>query len=72
MKNKKRKLSDGLERLDKTQVHNYRPLVDRDGRYIPFCDFHCHRGISLTSELCEERGCHHYRKLYIRKGTRLK
>jgi len=39
---------------------------DENGRYIPYCDFNVHRGISRTPELCEERTCIYYRRLYIK------
>ncbi len=50
-----------------TKVLKFRPLKDAKGRYLPFCDFHYHRGISKTPEICEERNCVHYLKLYIEK-----
>ena len=50
-----------------TKVLKYRPLKDAKGRYIPYCDFGYHMGISLRPELCEQRKCNHYYKLYIQK-----
>lgn len=50
----------------RTKVTLFRPLRDRDGRYIPFCDFGMHQGISKTYEICEKRGCIYYHKLYIK------
>jgi len=41
------------------------PNQDAEGRYVPFCDFHKHQGIPRKPEVCEQRQCHHYKKLYI-------
>lgn len=60
---KKRKNRSKLE----TKVFRFRPLRDKEGRYVPFCDFGYHQGYVKTPEICEERKCQHYNKLYIPK-----
>jgi hypothetical protein len=40
-------------------------VSDHLGRYIPFCDFGYHRGLIKAEEVCRQRHCHHYFKLYI-------
>ncbi len=62
-KPKLKKLKDGLE----TKVLKFRPLKDREGRYVPYCDFGYHMGYCKTPEICESRGCLHYYKLYIKR-----
>jgi len=49
-----------------TKVFKYPPLKDSKGRYIPFCNFGYHKGIVLTPEICEQRKCIHYYKLYLK------
>ncbi len=51
----------------KTKILKYKPLKDQKGRYIPYCDFRSHKGISKTPEICEQRKCKNYYKLYILK-----
>lgn len=52
----------GLE----TKVLKCKPLTDKNGRYIPYCDFGYHQGISQTPEICAKRNCIHYHKLYLK------
>ena len=44
---------------------NRKLIHQDDGRYIAFCDYRWHRGIVKDKEICEQRECRHYRKLYI-------
>ena len=60
---KRRHKEDGLA----SEVFKSKPLRDEKGRYVPFCDFGYHQGISLKPEVCEQRNCMHYKKLYIPK-----
>ena len=55
-----------LEDKTKTNVTRFRPLRDRNGRYIPYCDFGYHQGLIRTPEICEQRECIHYKKLYLK------
>lgn len=48
-----------------TKVFKFRPFIDVKGRYIPYCNFGYHQGIACTKDICEERKCKHYHKLYI-------
>lgn len=45
------------------KVFSYPPLKDKIGAYIPFCDFHCHRGILTrrSEKKCQSRNCEHYK-----------
>lgn len=49
----------------KTHVFRFKPLRDGKRRYIPFCDFSAHFGLATNYELCEERQCKFYRRLYL-------
>jgi len=40
-------------------------LKDDIGRYIPYCDFGYHQGLVKRPDVCEQRGCKYYHKLYI-------
>ena len=59
-------MSRGKRGKLETKVFKYAPLKDAKGRYIPYCDFGYHRGISQTPEICEERKCTHFKKLYLK------
>ena len=62
MINKKRYRKDGLV----SKVWDFQPTQDEKGKhYVPFCTYKHHVGISLFHEVCEKRGCYHYRKLYV-------
>ena len=50
----------------RTKVMKYRPLKDSEGRYLPYCDFSMHQGVSKTPEVCEKRECTYYKKVYIK------
>lgn len=66
-KRRGRHTSDGLKSLvDKTA-----PLEDEKGRYVPFCDYHCHYGKVLDINVCNIRKCFHYHKLYITNDTQV-
>jgi len=54
---------DGLT----SKVEFVRLRYDEDGAYIPYCSFNVHRGISLRPEVCEQRGCNHYVRLYVER-----
>ena len=41
---------------------------DSEGRYIPYCDFGYHQGLVRKPEVCEQRECSHYYKLYINQN----
>ena len=62
-----RKGKDGLS----SRVLNFKPLRDDMGRYIPYCDFGPHQGISLRPSVCEQRACEHYRRLYLNGEGRI-
>ena len=34
-------------------------------KYLPFCDYHWHRGLIHDENVCIIRKCRHYHKLYI-------
>lgn len=59
----KKKSKDGL--ASKVMVFPKKPVIDDTGRYIPYCDFGCHRGLILREEVCQIRECRHYHKLYL-------
>jgi len=50
---------------DRTLVWKFKPLKDKVGKYIPFCNFGYHQGIVRTPDICEDRHCKHYKRLYI-------
>ena len=58
---RKRHKKDGLE----SEVFKSPPLRDERGRYMPYCDLGYHQGLVLKPEVCEQRNCTHYRRLYI-------
>lgn len=60
MSRKKRK-KDGLA----SKVWGFEPVKDERGKYIPYCDFGCHRGIIVDEDVCVSRSCTHYFRLYI-------
>ena len=33
--------------------------------YLPYCNYQNHRGLIKKEEVCQERNCRHYHKLYI-------
>lgn len=49
----------------KTKVHQLEVLVDKYGRYVPWCDYEPHIGYIRTPDICQERKCKHYRELRI-------
>lgn len=65
-KRKKSKGTDGLESL----VMPFKPLKDEKGDFIPYCDFGYHKGIVLRPEVCEQRNCTNYYKLYINQNAK--
>jgi len=38
---------------------------DENGRYLPYCLMSYHSGVIKNEEICQERECRHYRKLYF-------
>ncbi len=58
-KNKESKLEE------KTRVLKFNPIILDGERFIPYCNFEFHQGISKTYEICERRSCKHYKRLYI-------
>lgn len=60
---KRRKKNDGLT----SKVVGLKIIRDDEGTYLPFCDYHQHRGYVLRTYVCEKRECFHYHKLYITK-----
>lgn len=66
MKNKK----DGLV----SKVVNFKlNQISRDenkNRYIPYCDYHWHRGLIQDENVCEIRRCRHYHRMYISNLTK--
>ena len=63
MKHQNKKNKEG--KLE-TKVLRFRPLSDKGGRFIPFCDYGYHQGYSKTPTICSSRECKHYYKLYIK------
>ncbi len=61
-----------MEKHLKPKVTKYRPLRDELGRYVPFCDFGFHQGLIRTPEICEERNCTHFHRLYIEPKTNIR
>jgi hypothetical protein len=49
------------------KIHSIFIVSDSKGRYIPYCDFGYHRGLIIAEEVCKQRHCDHYYKLYIEK-----
>jgi hypothetical protein len=47
------------------KVIKFEPLIDKDGQFIPYCDFQFHRGILKDNRKCERNNCRYYRKLYL-------
>jgi len=48
-----------------------KPMKNETGRFIPYCDFHMHRGIPTDWYVCERLNCTHYKRLYLKNGERL-
>lgn len=66
MKKCKKKQSNGLE----SKVMKISPkfiVLDEIGQYIPYCDFGYHRGLVIDEEVCKQRHCKNYYRLYIKK-----
>ena len=61
-KYKKRKLEKVME---------FEPILDIQGRFIPFCIYEPHRGIPKSYKNCEQRKCRHYRKLYLYRSFKI-
>ncbi len=59
-------MSRGKRGKLETKVLKCRPLTDEKGKYIPYCDFGYHQGVIKTPEICEERNCIHFQKLYLK------
>ena len=55
-----------------SKVWKFRPQEDDDGRYVPYCDFGYHLGVILDENICEERQCDHYMKLYLDVGVKFR
>ena len=50
-----------------TKVLKFKPLRDDNNkRFIPYCDFGFHQGYILTPNICEQRRCSHYLRLYLK------
>ena len=52
---------DGLVSI----IAKIRPLRDKDGKYYGYCESNYHRGIVIDDEVCLERSCEKYVKLYL-------
>lgn len=63
-RNRGKKSSDGLESKVMKLKSNF-IVRDEAGRYLPFCDFGYHQGLIKREEVCIQRNCDHYCKLYI-------
>lgn len=62
MTKKRRRTRDGLV----SKVWKHQPIKDKAGKtYVPYCTFKPHVGVALFYEVCEERKCNHYRRLYV-------
>ena len=61
---KQKRGRDGLE--SKVMRLNSNFIVsDSQGKYLPYCDFGYHRGLIVAEEVCQQRHCRYYHKLYI-------
>jgi len=62
----------GLEGKAKDAIIPINSLYDKQGTYIPYCDFNCHPGIIHTyyAHTCMRRNCNHYKRLYIQKKNK--
>ena len=60
-----------LENVTKTVVLKFPPSKDNKGRYNAYCDLSAHQGFALRTDICEERKCRYYHKLYITKETQV-
>lgn len=49
----------------KSLVVKFKPAGKGLERFLPYCDNSSHRGLVKNYELCEERKCKDYKKLYI-------
>ena len=48
-----------------TKVIKFKPITLDGERFIPYCNYCEHEGISKTYVICEKRICSHYKRLYI-------
>lgn len=64
MKRKKSKGIDGLV----SEVLTTKEFIKKDkhGKYLPFCSYGFHQGLIKQEEVCIERNCKHYQRLYIK------
>jgi hypothetical protein len=53
-----------------SKVIKFRALNDEGGQYIPYCNYGHHIGVVLRPEVCTERKCFHYLKLYLILGEK--
>lgn len=49
-----------------SKVWKFSPHEDEHGKYIPYCTYTYHFGIILDEEVCNERRCLNYHKLYLK------
>lgn len=52
-------------KIESTKTLRFRPVRDELGEYIPYCNFAYHRGIAISYDICLERKCKYYKKLYL-------
>jgi len=65
MKNSNKKKR--LEQVAYDGITLVEPMRDKYGFYIPYCKLNFHPGIidAGRAEMCEQRKCRHYKKLYV-------
>ena len=49
----------------KSIIIKFKPIKKGLERFLPFCNNGSHRGLVENYELCEERKCQDYQKLFI-------
>ena len=56
-----------LENKVRTKILKFRPSRDKEGRYIPICNYSWHTGVITSDDkICIKRRCRHYEKHYLK------
>jgi hypothetical protein len=61
-------MSKKFKRRLEDRILFFKPVLDEDKKeFIPYCTLVHHKGICINEsyKVCEERQCHHYKRLYL-------
>ena len=54
------RVNDAISAISKAWNHTYNYLRNENGEYVPFCNYHWHRGLIRFPNKCERLKCSHY------------